>query len=141
MKILPFVLLLAALSPGLARAQFGYGQSCRLGACAYNSTKECRDARDAFARHHSGLYPEQWCNQWYQGQRGRCYQQGNEWQWAGADGDSWFQGLLGHWFQEPNGWQFRGDNGDEYRRGRDGWQWILPGQKPRPEPQRSQKQK
>jgi len=129
MKIFLFVMLLGALTAGLARAQFGYNQTCKVGACAYINSKECRDARDAFAEHHNGLYPEQWCNQWYQGQQGRWTPQGNEWQWAGADGDQWFQGQPGHWFQERNGWQFRGDKGDEYQKGRNGWQWSLPGQK------------
>ncbi len=118
MKIFLFTILLAALTASLARAQCtGYS------ACAHNNSKACVDARNAFARHHNGLYPEQWCNEWYQGQQGRWNQRGNHWQWEGAEGDQWFQGRRGHWFKERDAWQFRGDKGDEYRNGHNGWQW------------------
>jgi len=143
MKIVFFTIVLAALTAGLARAGGGYNQPCTgYSACANNNSKECRDARNAFAEHHNGMYPEQWCDQYYQGQRGRWNQQGNEWQWSGAEGDQWFQGQRGHWYQERNGPQFRGDHGEEYQKGRDGWQWILPGQKHESRPRVShQKQK
>ena|ERR1039457_3094954 len=123
MKIFLFTILLAALTGGLASAQVRYNQPCKVGACANNNSKECRDARNAFAEHHNGLYPEQWCNQWYQGQQGRWNQQGNNWQWEGAEGDQWYQGRQGHWFQERDGWQFRDDRDDVYRKGAKGWQW------------------
>ena len=139
MKIFLFTIMLAALSAGLAMAGGGYNSCAAVGACAYNNSKDCRDARNAFAEHHNGLYPEQWCNQWYQGQQGRWYQQGNAWQWAGGEGDQWFQGQQGHWFQERNGWQFRSDKGNEYQKGRNGWQWSLPGQKLKSEPRASHK--
>ena len=45
-------------------------------------------------------------DEWYQGQRGRWYQENNRWQWRGAQGDQWYQGQRGHWYSEPNGWQF-----------------------------------
>ena len=50
-------------------------------------------------------------NEWYQGQRGRWNQEGNRWQWKGAEGDQWYQGQRGHWYQEGNRWQWRGDGG------------------------------
>jgi hypothetical protein len=128
MKTFLLTIALVALTAGLPGAQVGYYHPCRPGACAYNNSEECRDARNAFAEHHNGQYPEQWCNEWYQGQQGRWNQQGKRWQWEGAEGDQWFQGQRGHWFQERNGWQFRGDKGDEYQKGRNGWRWSLPGQ-------------
>ena len=118
MKIFLFTILLAALSAGV-----GYAAPYRYSACANNNSKECRDARDAFARHHNGKYPEQWYDQWYQGQQGRWNQRANKWQWEGAEGDQWFQGRQGHWYQERDGWQYRGDQGEEYRKGSTGWQW------------------
>jgi hypothetical protein len=123
MKIFVLTIVLAALTAGLATAGGSYGQSYKYSACANNNSKECRDARDAFARHHNGQYPEQWNNEWYQGQQGRWNQQDNSWQWRGAEGDQWNQGRQGHWYQEHDGWQFRGDKGDEYRKGSNGWQW------------------
>jgi hypothetical protein len=36
-KIVFSVLLFGALTSGLVRAQLGYDQSCRLGACVYNN--------------------------------------------------------------------------------------------------------
>lgn len=124
MKIFLLAIVLAALTTGLAGTAGAYNQSCKpVGACANNNSKECRDARAAFAEHHNGLYPEQWCNQWYQGQQGRWNQEGKKWQWDGGQGDQWFQGKQGHWFQEHDGWQFRDDQDDVYRKGRKGWQW------------------
>jgi hypothetical protein len=122
MKIFLLTILLAALTGGLATAA-NYNQPYKYHACANNNSKECRDAREAFARHHNGQYPERWYQEWYQGQQGRWNQRSDKWQWEGAEGDQWFQGRQGHWYQERDGWQFRGDRGDEYRKGRNGWQW------------------
>jgi hypothetical protein len=105
MKVFLFTILLAALTAGLTRAGGGYNY----GGCANNNSKACRDARNAFAEHHSGQYPEQWNQEWYQGQRGRWKEQGDDWQWNGAQGDEWYQGQQGHWYQERDGWQWRGD--------------------------------
>ncbi|HLI80983.1 MAG TPA: hypothetical protein VKV03_13435 [Candidatus Binataceae bacterium] len=124
MKTITFVVLLGALTVAPARAQFFNNSSCRgFSACAHSNSKECRDARNAFAEHHNGMYPEQFCNEWYQGQQGRWMRRGNQWQWAGAEGDQWYDGRQGHWFQEPDGWRFHGDKGEEYRKGPNGWQW------------------
>ncbi len=128
MKIFLFTIFLAALTAGLAGAGGGYNNTYSYHACANSNSKECRDARDAFAGHHNGLDPEQWNNQWYQGQQGRWSKQGKNWRWNGAEGDQWYQGRRGHWYQERDGWQFRGDKGDDYRKGRDGWQWSGAGQ-------------
>jgi hypothetical protein len=102
MKIFLLTIALAALTGGLATANSGYKYS----ACANSNSKACRDDRAAFAKHHNGLSPEQWNNQWYQGQQGRWNQQGANWQWKGADGD-------------------------EYRKGSNGWQWSRAGHKHR----------
>lgn|ERR1700676_3421906 len=97
MKIFLLTLVLAGLTGGMAGAA-GYNQSYNYSGCANNNGKACRDARDAFARHHNGQSPNQWNNAWYQGQQGRWNQNGNNWQW-------------------------RNVQGDEYRNGRNGWQW------------------
>lgn len=115
MKIFLFTILLVALTSGLARTAGAERYPYR--SCAHSNTKECRDARDAFARHHNGLTPEQWYQQYYQGQPGL-------WRWENAEGDEWFQGRQGHWYQEAFGWLFRGDDGDDYRQGENGWGWI-----------------
>jgi hypothetical protein len=60
MKTLIFTVMLAALTAGFAQAG-GYGYQ----SCANNNSKACRDARDAFARHHGGAYPEQYQNHAY----------------------------------------------------------------------------
>jgi hypothetical protein len=126
MKIFLFTILLAALSGGLGRAAGSYNQAYSYHACANNNSKACRDA---FARHHNGKSPEQWNQSWYQGQQGRWNQQGNNWEWNGAEGDQWNQGRQGHWYQERDGRQFRGDKGDQYRNGHNGWQWSSARQK------------
>ena len=91
MKVFVLTILLAALSAGI-----GYAQP--YGACVNNNSKACVDARNAFARHHGGVYPQQYYNQWYAGNQGRWNQQDNDWRWEGM-------------------------NGDEYRRGDRGWEW------------------
>ena len=124
MKTIVFVMLIGLLTVGQARAQFGYDAVCQgHSACAHNNSKACVDARNAFARHHNGMYPEQFCNQYYQGQRGRWVRHGNQWAWAGSEGNEWQDGRRGHWFQEKNGWQFRSDKGEDYSKGPNGWQW------------------
>ena len=55
MKIFIFTIMLAALTAGLAKAGGGYGYQT----CANSNSKACRDARDAFANHHGGAYPQQ----------------------------------------------------------------------------------
>jgi hypothetical protein len=97
MKIFLLTILLATLTGGAALAD-GYNNRYAYGSCANNNSKACRDARDAFARHHNGQSPEQYNNAWYQGQQGRWNQNGANWQWRGIDGN-------------------------EYRRGNKGWQW------------------
>ena len=59
MKTLVFTIMLAALTAGLASAGGGYGN------CVGNNSRACRDARNAFARHHGGVYPGQYRNQAY----------------------------------------------------------------------------
>jgi hypothetical protein len=94
MKIFLYATFIVALSAGLAQAQYyGYG-----GGCANNNSKACRDARNAFAEHHGGRYPDQVYNQWYQGRQGR-------------------------WNQEQNNWWYEGMNGEQYRRNHDNWEW------------------
>ncbi len=41
-----------------------------------------------------------------------------------AEENEWYQGQQGHWYREGNGWQWYGNDGDEYRQGRNGWQWY-----------------
>lgn len=104
MKTFLLTVLLTAVTGGLASAGGGYngsgnsGRGYRYSACANNNSKACRDARDAFARHHNGQTPDQYNNTWYQGQQGR-------------------------WDQNNNNWQWNGVNGDQYRNGHNGWQW------------------
>ena len=94
MKRVLFVIALAAISSGLA----GTSYAQRYSACANNNSKHCIDARNAFAEHHGGVYPEQYYNHWYGGNPGRWTQQNNAWQWEGM-------------------------NGDVYRRGDRDWEW------------------
>ena len=96
MKKALFTLLFAGAGLFIAttgRAQYRYS------ACANNNSKACRDARDAFARHHGVVYPQQYYSQWYQGQQGRWYQNNNNWRWEGMDGDDYWRG--------NNGWEWR----------------------------------
>jgi hypothetical protein len=82
--------VLAAL-PGIAIAQ-PFARSC-----ANRNTKGCRDAREAFAKHHGGMYPNQYYNGWYGGREGRWYQRNNAWRWEGMDGDDYYEGPHHHW--------------------------------------------
>lgn len=108
-------ILLVAATFGFSGA--AHAQRYPYRSCVNNNSKACQDARNAFAEHHNGLYPEQWFNQNYQGQPGR-------WQWENADGDDWYQGEQGHWYKEPQGWHFWGDDGDDYWKGKNGWGWA-----------------
>ena len=63
MKVLMFTIVLAALTAGMATAGGGYGYGYQ--GCANNNSRACRDARDAFARHHGGNYPRQYQNHAY----------------------------------------------------------------------------
>src|SRR3989304_5720436 len=61
---------------------------------------------------HLGWNKQHHDDEWYQGQRGHWYREGNRWQWRGTKGDEWSQGQRGHWYREGNRWQWRGDGGD-----------------------------
>lgn len=79
MKIFLFTILLAVLTGGSAHAQrYPYRN------CQHSNSKACQDARRAFAKHHNGVYPEQWFNSNYQGQPGR-------WRWENAERDTWYR--------------------------------------------------
>jgi len=93
MKIFLLTIALATLTGGLALAN-GYNY----GSCANSNSKACQDDRAAFARHHNGLSPDQWNNQYYQGQQGRWNQHGKDWRWEGARGDQYSKG--------HNGWEW-----------------------------------
>jgi len=80
MKIFRLTILVATLTGGLAGAANAYNYS----ACANNNSKTCSDARATFAKHHHGQNPEQWNNEWYQGERGRWSKKGNDWHWRKA---------------------------------------------------------
>jgi hypothetical protein len=97
MKTFVLTILLTALTGGIACAA-GYN-------CVDNNSKACVDARNAFAEHHNGQYPEQYYNQWYQGSQGRWNQKGAEWRWEGAKGESYAKG--------HNGWQWSGARGKD----------------------------
>jgi len=133
MKKLAFTILMVASMVAPAGAQFFRGGPCG-GACLYSNSKECLDAKRSFAEKHGGIGPERYCNQYYQGQRGRWVQSGNQWQWNGVQGDQWYQGRRGHWYNH-DGWQFHSDKGEQYARGHDGgWGWKGgPPQQPRVE--------
>ena len=98
MKILLFAVLLTMVTAGLASAGGGHPTN-RYSACAHSNSKECTDARNAFAAHHGGKYPDQFYNQWYQGQQGRWDQHGKDWRWDGA-------------------------NGEQYRKEHNQWEWV-----------------
>jgi len=53
-KVFLFTLALAALSAGMANAGWDYSR------CANNNSRACTDARNAFASHHGGVFPEQY---------------------------------------------------------------------------------
>ena len=96
MKTLVSSFLLAAVSLGIAGTSFAQAP---YSACLGNNSKPCVDARNAFAEHHGGVYPEQYYNSWYNGNRGRWYQENNAWRWEGVNGDR-------YWNDGPNGWQW-----------------------------------
>jgi hypothetical protein len=93
-KTLLSAIVLAAVSFGMAGSSFAQPYS----ACLGNPSKACQDARNAFAEHHGGAFPEQYYNSWYGGQRGRWYQEGGGWRWEGINGDRYVSG--------PHGWEW-----------------------------------
>lgn len=95
MKKVLFAMVLAALSAGAAGTGYAQGYS----RCANNNSPACVDARNAFARHHGGAFPEQYYNNWYGGNQGRWYQQNNDWRWEGMNGDQYWRG--------DHGWEWR----------------------------------
>jgi len=90
MKVFVLTLVFTALTAGLSYAQYG--------ACVGNNSKACVDARNAFAEHHGGVYPQQYYNHYYQGNPGRWSQENNEWRWEGMNGDRYAKG--------PHGWEW-----------------------------------
>jgi hypothetical protein len=54
LKILVFTIMLAALTAGMASAGYDYH------GCANNNSRACTDARNAYASHHGGVFPEQY---------------------------------------------------------------------------------
>ena len=95
MKKFLFTIVFAAVAAGFA----GNGFAQPYGACVNNPSKACRDARNAFARHHGGVYPEQYFNNYYQGRQGRWYQQNDDWRYEGMDGDDYYRG--------DHGWEWK----------------------------------
>jgi len=93
-KTLLSAIVLTAVSFGTVGSSFAAGY----GACVGNNSPACVNARNAFAEHHGGRFPEQYYNSWYGGNQGRWYQQNNAWRWEGM-------------------------NGDRYEPGRHGWEW------------------
>jgi hypothetical protein len=89
MKAFLLAVALTALSVGVASAQ-------PWSRCFENNSPACTNARNAFAEHHGGLFPEQYYNGWYNGGRGRWYQRGGGWRWEGVDGREYANG--------PHGW-------------------------------------
>src|ERR1035441_590788 len=65
MKTFLSAILLAALSAGLAGTSYA-----QYGACVGNNSKHCVDARNAFAEHHGGVFPEQYFNHYHHGRPG-----------------------------------------------------------------------
>ena len=98
MKVLVLALLLCAATTGVALAGGG-GHPFKYSSCKGNNSQHCIDARNAFARHHNGMYPEQWYNETFQGRQGRWVEHGKEWGWEGEDGD-------------------------RYRKVHDKWEWL-----------------
>jgi hypothetical protein len=99
MKTLLLTAFLTAGAAGIAMAGGGGHMPGHYSACANSNSKECQDAKKAFAEHHNGQFPEQYYNQWYQGHQGRWSQQGKSWRWENADGG-------------------------EYRKVHDKWAWV-----------------
>jgi hypothetical protein len=96
MKTTLFSLLFAAAS--LAMAGSSYAQF-RYSSCANSNTQACKEAREAFAEHHGGVYPEKYFDNYYQGRPGRWTKEKDEWRWDGMDGDRYYKG--------PHGWEWR----------------------------------
>jgi hypothetical protein len=94
MKVFLFTGLLTAATAGMALAGGGW-HPYKPGSCYHNNSKHCVDARNAFAEHHNGMFPEQWDSQWYQGHRGRWVQHDKEWAWEGSNGDRYMKGKNG----------------------------------------------
>ena len=92
MKTLLFAISFAALSAGMSGV--GYAQY-RYSACANSNSRACINARNAFARHHGGVYPERYYNHWYQGDQGRWSRVNNDWRWERMDGDEYWRGAHG----------------------------------------------
>ena len=103
MKKVLLTIVFAALSAGVA--QTGYAQ---YGSCVNNPSKACVDARNAFARHHGGVYPEQYFNQYYQGRQGRWNQTNNDWRYEDMDGDEYYRG--------DRGWEWKHDKHDKHEK-------------------------
>jgi hypothetical protein len=78
-----FLSFVSFLIPAAGHAQ-SYG-------CIGNNSRACVEARNAFAEHHGGMYPDQYYNAWYGGNRGRWYQQINDWRWEGVNGDRYWR--------------------------------------------------
>jgi hypothetical protein len=97
MKKFVLAFSLAALTAGFGFAGTSYAQY--YGNCVGNNSQHCIDARNAFAEHHGGVYPEQYYNHWYGGQQGRWINENNAWRWEGINGDRYWKG--------PNGWEWR----------------------------------
>jgi len=89
MKTLVGAFVLAAVSFGIAGTSFAQAP---YSACLGNNSPACVNARKAFAEHHGGTFPEQYYNSWYGGNRGRWYQENNNWRWEGANGDRYWKG-------------------------------------------------
>ncbi len=94
MKKFLLALSLAALTAGFAGTSYAQGFS-GYGACANNNSPHCVDARNAFAGHHNGIYPNQYYNSWYGGNQGRWNRTNNEWRWEGINGDRYAHGEHG----------------------------------------------
>ena len=92
MKILVGAFVLAAVSFGIGGTSFA---QMAYSACAGRNTPACVQARNAFAEHHGGVFPEQYFNSYYNGNRGRWYQENNQWRWEGMNGDRYYQGAHG----------------------------------------------
>src|SRR6202050_1856075 len=95
MKKVLFTILFAAASAGLAGTGYAQGFS----ACANSNGPACTAARNAFAEHHGGVFPEQYYNHWYGGNQGRWIQERNEWRWEGMNGDAYMR--------SDHGWEWR----------------------------------
>src|ERR1700693_1371527 len=89
-KTLISAIVLAAVSFGTVGSSLAQGYGC-MG----NNSPACVNARNAFAEHHGGVFPEQYYNSWYGGNQGRWYQQNNAWRWEGVNGDRYERGDRG----------------------------------------------